>query len=423
MSSATLTRHTTRPAAPEARGSVVLAGIAAAAWVIALAWAAIVALAIVGWATAGSTVSAASAARLGSQLWLLVHHVALEIRSGGRVAGAVTLPPLGLTLGVLALMYRGGIVAARSSGARTVADCSRTAAAFAAPYATICVVVAGASRMPTVQASTWQAALFPGLLAFAVSWIAAVRHVGVRQQVIARIPVPARLVARAVGRLGIAWFVASAVLLAVAATLSIDRVNSVVTSMNAGAVGTALLALATVLFVPNGVAWAGSYLLGGGISAGDAAVSPFAVTGGQLPSLPPLAVLPQSAPTAAMQLLVATLPLLALVVAWRLERAANEADEPWWHPYARGAAFAAGVTVLLTAIAAVSGGGVATLGFGPLALRDAGLTFAATLVAATVVATVRTWRRFDPHVAAALEAVAANVEAVQLGIRSRLTGR
>src|ERR1700712_32025 len=145
MTSATLTRPRRPAVPPEARSSVVLAGLAAAAWVIALA--AIVGLAILGWSTAGSTASGASAARVGAQVWLLVHHVQLDVHGGG----SVTFVPLGLTVGVIALMYRGGIGAARSSGARTLADCWRTAGAFAAPYATAAVVVAGASRTDGVH--------------------------------------------------------------------------------------------------------------------------------------------------------------------------------------------------------------------------------------------------------------------------------
>ncbi|MDQ1725584.1 MAG: hypothetical protein QOG52_2612, partial [Frankiaceae bacterium] len=261
MSSATLTRDRPAPVAPEARGSVVLAGIAAAAWVVALTWAAIVGLAIVGWSTAGSTANSATATRLGSQLWLLVHHVELQLSGPG--GGSVTFAPLGLTIGVVALMYRGGIVAARSSGARTLADCARTAGAFALPYATVAVVVAGASRTAGVSASVWQAAVFPGVLALAVTWVAAVRHAGVQAEAFVRVPVSVRIVARGVLRLTLLWIALGLVLLVVAASLSAGRVDALIAGTHAGTVGTAILMLATLAFAPNGAVWAGSYAIGG----------------------------------------------------------------------------------------------------------------------------------------------------------------
>ncbi|MDQ1702042.1 MAG: hypothetical protein QOF57_1294 [Frankiaceae bacterium] len=418
MTSATLTRHRNAPATPDARGSVVLAGLAAAAWVIALAWAAIVGLAILAWSTAGSTASAAAAARLGSQLWLLVHHVQLHLHGGG----SVTFVPLGLTAGVVALMYRGGIVAARSSGARTLPDCWRTAGAIALPYATVAVVVAGASRTDGVQASVWQAAVFPGVLAGAVAWVAAVRHIGAQTRAVARVPVVVRALARGVARLSVLWVAAATALLAIAATFGAERVQGLITAADAGTVGGAVLTLATIVVVPNGVVWAGSYALGGGVGVGAAAVSPFHIVGGALPALPPLAVLPQSPPVAALRLLILALPVLTLVVAVRVERSVSHAGEPWWHPFARLGGLALGTSVVLMLLSDAASGSVGPLALGPHPLRDGALALAATGAACLLVASLRTWQRYDARCARVVAAVAQRGRAVGAGVRLRLTG-
>ncbi len=418
MTSATLTRPRHPAVPPEARGSVVLAGLAAAAWVVALALATIVGLAILGWSTAGSTAGGATAARVGAQVWLLVHHVQLDLRAGG----TVTFVPLGLTAGVVALMYRGGIVAARSSGARTLSDCWRTAGAFAAPYATIAVVVAGASRTDAVHALVWQAAVLPGLLAAVVVFVAAVRHVRLQARAVARVPVGVRAVGRAVARLCAAWLVAATVLLAVAATFGASRVQTLIEGADAGTVGGFLLTLVTLVLVPNGAVWAGSYTLGGGVSVGASAVSPFHLTGGALPALPPLGVLPQSPPATALRLLLLVLPLLTVAVAVSLERSASRPSEPWWHAFARLLGLAAGAAGVLTVLAGAASGTVVRLGLGPHPLRDGELALAAASSAALVVAVLRTWFRFDARCGRLGRAIAQRARAARTGVRTRLTG-
>jgi hypothetical protein len=419
MTSATLTRPRTTPA-PDARGSVVVAGALAATWVIALSWALLVGLAIVGWATAGSTASAASATRLASLLWLLGHHVALHI--GGATPGDLTLAPLGVTAGIAALMYRGGIATARSYGARSLGDCARIAVAFAGPYATAAVVIAGASRTPALHATEWEAAAIPGVAAGAIAWFAAVRHVGLQRALLTRVPAKVCSVASAVRWLYAGWLVVTAFVLLVAAAVAGDRIQAVAATLDAGVIGTVLIALASVMIVPNGVAWAGSYALGGGVAAGAASVSPLHVTGGPLPALPPLAVLPQAPPTAYLQLLLALLPLLALAAAWRMERAAARAGEPWWASYVRGLALAVGTGALMTAAAALAGGRLGDFAVGAAPLRDGGLAVAGVIVPAFLVAALRGWRAADPRVARVVSAAGRPARSVAAAVRARLRG-
>jgi hypothetical protein len=181
--------------------------------------------------------------------------------------------------------------------------------------------------------------------------------------------------------------------------------------------------LATLAFAPNGAVWAGSYAIGGGVSVGPAAVSPFAVTGGALPALPPLGVLPQSAPVTALQLLVAALPVLVFSVAWRVERAAARPADRWWLPYARTACLAVGAGAAITALAALGSGTVGRLTLGPHPLRDGGLSLAAGLVAGAAVATLQIWERSDPRVANLSRAARSRLVSMQTGVRIRLTGR
>lgn len=413
MSSTTLSRP--RPSATrEPRASVVVSGLAGAASVAALSWAAIVGLVVVGWASAGSTASVSATTRIGSYLWLLCHGVPLDVPGG-----TVSLVPLGLTALAALLLYRAGRVAARAYGAATVADCVRVALAVAGPYATAAVVVAGAARTADVQPSLWQAALWPGLLAAIAAGFAALRQAGVVRSLAERVPLPARLVLRTSAWILTAWLIAAAALLLTATAFGAGRVSGVITSLHTGAVGAALIALGSVLLLPNALVWTGGYGLGGGVAVGDAAVSPFGMTPGELPSLPPLAVLPQTAPMAALRAVVLVFPLLAGWFLWRLERHAFRMGEPWWHSGARMLGVCLTVALGVGGLSAAAGGALGTVTMGPRPLLDAATAAAAVGATGLVAAAMNAWRRKEPRVDAALQALRRRVVAARGAVGRR----
>ena len=97
-------------------------------------------LVLVGWLASGLLGGLADPFRLAVDIWLTAHGVPLEL-----AAGSVTLHPLGLTVLVLALLWRGGRWAGRQRPAPTLAAAGRLTALLAGGYAaaTALLAVAG----------------------------------------------------------------------------------------------------------------------------------------------------------------------------------------------------------------------------------------------------------------------------------------
>ena len=313
-----------------------LVGVAVAVWIVLLGLACLVCLTLAAWVTAAHHEDAVRPALATAvQAWLLAHHTGLAV-SGG----SVTIVPLGLTLGLAALLVRGGRQAARFSAARDVLDCVTTALAVAVPYAVVAALLTraaqwGQARPMPLEALAGAFVLGVGLCRFrCIAWT---------QQwtpLVARLPVDVRLVMRA-GFAAVAVMAGtSAVLVLVGLATHTQRATALMGSLHGGVSGTILMSLVSVAYVPNVVAWAGAFSAGPGFAVGTkTSVALGGVHLGAVPALPLLAPLPSSGVIPVAGWLAVAGPIAAGVLAgWLLARARDEPLPVWCAPAAGGVA-------------------------------------------------------------------------------------
>jgi hypothetical protein len=279
------------------RGSVVVSGCLSALTAIALGLLVCLTLVVIGWATdAQSSGTAVSLSRSAGQLWLLAHHMPLEIR-GGQLA----IAPMGLTAAMLLLIARSARASIRRTRARGLRDSVVAALAVAPPYALLGTVVAAAARTPSVRPQT-SAVLVTALilgslaaLAGAVSehgWAASAA--GLRLEVAAVVRATAAAVA--------ALVCAGAVVVAFSFGSDAATAGELWRSIARGAPSGFALLVAQIALVPNAVVWGSAYVVGSGFAVGvGTQVDPGGSTLSAVPSLPLLAALPQHGGAAPMQ--------------------------------------------------------------------------------------------------------------------------
>ncbi len=91
---------------------------------------------------------------------------------------------------------------------------------------------------------------------------------------------------------------AAALVVAVALVASYAQIITLYENLHTGALGGTVLTVAEILFLPNLVIWAASWLIGPGFAIGTGSlVSPLGTTLGPLPSIPVLGALPQGNPS------------------------------------------------------------------------------------------------------------------------------
>jgi hypothetical protein len=342
-------------AATAGRSLVVAAAMAAAA-VTASGLAVTVLLALVGWIAAPHAgLGLASVLRTGAVLWLVGQHVGVALRGAGRIG----MLPLGLVLLPGALLWRAGRWVAAVTLARSLHQIGRVAIALAVPYALVTVVLAVISGSGSVSASVPQAALWGLLLGLVAGGLGAARSLGSRGQLIRLLPDRARSVVIAVAASTAILVAAGALLAGAAFTAHLHEAGRLQASLRAGWIGTGLLLLLQLCYVPNAMAWAISFMLGPGFSVGvGTTVAPTGSALGPLPAFPLLAAVPpgvHATMPAWLAVLVMALPYLAGGVGgWLLVTCTSAASleaAPLW-------GMASGVLAggLLGLLAALSGG-------------------------------------------------------------------
>jgi hypothetical protein len=144
----------------------------------------------------------------------------------------------------------------------------------------------------------------------------------------------------------LAW---GAVLVVATLVANAGRVAELASSVGAGGIGTGLLIVASLAYLPNTVAWAAAFSLGPGFAIGtDTAVAPAAVELGLVPALPLLAGLPESV-TSVVWLVVAGPIVVGALTGYFVHRELRDDASP-----ARIAATgfgAGGVAMVLMALA------------------------------------------------------------------------
>jgi len=343
-----------------------LVGIAVALWTAALGLAVLVCLTLTAWVTAthhDGAIHPPLATAI--QAWLLAQHAAIGL--GGAGVRSFTLMPLGVTIGLGALLAYGGRHAARLSGATDLLDVATSTLALALPYAVIAALLTNPAHDGGSRPSPLGALTGAFVLALVCAGGGALRETGLLPGVLAQIPAKARAATRAGLAASAIVTGFGAVVLALGLAGHAERAARLASSAHGGYVGVALIAVISAAYAPNAVVWASAYSLGPGFAVGaHTSVTLAGAQVGAVPAFPLLAPLPDTGPAPAYAWLVIVGPLLAGVVAgWLLSRGETastpDADGPWWAahrllPAAWGLAAGATGGVALAVIAALSGG-------------------------------------------------------------------
>jgi hypothetical protein len=361
----TLTRPGTDAGAPRRSAAVgptpkprprVFVGIAMAIWTALLGLACLVCLTLAAWVTADHHDDAVRPAlSTAVQAWLLAQHVSLAMPGG-----ALGIVPLGLTAVLAGLLVRSGRQAARFSGATDRLDCLTTAFAVALPYGVVAALLTRPAQSGQVRAAPLQALACAFVLAFVCVGFGALRETALWQPLIALIPDTWRLVLRAGAAAAATVVGCGAGIVAVGLVTHAKRAGGLTGSLHGGVTGAVLMAVISMAYLPNVVAWASAFSLGPGFAVGaKTLVALGGVHLGAVPALPLLAPLPDTGPVPPATWLLLFVPVLGGVVAgWLLSRARPSAPGPTPFDLAWGS----GCGVVCGALM----GGFAWLSAGPL---------------------------------------------------------
>lgn len=325
----------------------------------------IVLLVLIGWIAAPhDSVGLPAVLRAGAALWLVGQHVGFSLRGAGRIG----MLPLGLVLLPGALLWRAGRWVVRVSPVQRLRQVGYAAAALAVPYSLLTAALAAVSRSAQFAASVPQAALCGLLLGLAAGGLGGARALAPWGRLARLIPERQRSVVIAIAASGAVLAVAGALLAAGALAANLHESGVLERGLGAGPVGTVLLLLLQIGYIPNAVIWAMAFAVGPGFAFGAGTiVAPTGSALGQLPAVPLLAALPPGV-HATMPGWLAPLVLALPYVAggtggWLLIRMAPTLSleaAPLW-----GMASGAITGVLVGVLAAFSGG---PLGDGRLAV-------------------------------------------------------
>lgn len=324
------------------------------------------AVALAGWylADGGAHGAPRDALRVGALGWLAAHGSGFQVRGA-----AVTMVPLGLTLFCGWVLWRvghrvGDAVSGHGPDADRIADGERD---WTVPGATLLLATAYAVTTGLLVALAGDAESAPGLGRAVLGALVLSLAVGGSAVAVGsgRLPVwmatmPASVPATAATMIAVLrWhLLASAALLVVALAMDWSAAANVMSQLQASPSGTVSMTVASLLLLPNAVAFAGSYLVGAGFTVGTGTlVTPTAVALGPLPLVPLLAALPDdgAAPSWAAYLL--GLPAAAAAVgALRAQR--RHPTTRWDQGALRGCVGGALAALAFGLMAGLAGGAV-----------------------------------------------------------------
>ncbi len=271
-------------------GPLVLSGVRAAGAAAGAGLAAMIMLALVGWIAAPHPgLGLGGVLRTAGVLWLVGHHVAVQVQGAGRIG----MLPLGLVLLPGTLLYWAGRAVVRGQQASGGGQVVAAALAVAVPYSVIAGVLAIVSRSELAKASFPQAILAGFTVAFVAAWLGAARAVAPWAKVGTLMSDRARSIL--LGAAGSFAVLAAAGMLTTAVALAnhVHQFGSVYDRLGPGLVGSALLLIAQLAYLPNAVLWAIAYMVGPGFAVGAGTiVAPTGSVLGPMPSFPLLAALP-----------------------------------------------------------------------------------------------------------------------------------
>jgi hypothetical protein len=297
--------------------SVWVRGAFAALWAAALGLAALVVLALVVWAAdSRSNASAGASMRLASQLWLLAHRTPLRVPGG-----ALTLPPLALTLALGMLVARATSIVARGSRCDDARDFAGIVTSVALPYAVIASVLAGTTASGAIRPSAGAAFVCAALVGGLFASIGAARGAGINRAVWRSLPLELRASLRAAGGSALVLGGTAALLTVGSLLMHLHRFDAIVGGYR-GAPGIFSMLLLSLLLVPNALVFSFGYLVGPGFAIGaGTSVTIGAAHIGAMPALPLLAAVPAGrAPLAVLMGCVVAVAAAGAVGGWRITR-------------------------------------------------------------------------------------------------------
>ena len=296
-----------------------------------LGLACLVSLTLAAWVTAtrhGNAVRPALATAV--QAWLLANHTGLAI-----AGGSMGVVPLGLTVGLGALLIRGGRQAARLSSGRDLFDCIAAAFAVALPYGVIAALLTRPAAWGQVRPQPLQALAGGFTLALVCAFVGALRETGQWAVVIARVPQTVRRVVRA-GLAATAIIVGfGAAVVAAGLAMHAGRAATVMSNLDGGVSASLLMAAVSVAYLPNVAIWGSAVSVGPGFAVGaKTSVTLGGVHLGALPAVPLLAALPANGAPPTFARLAIIAPIAAGVLAgWLLARTrlfTPDVQGRWW---------------------------------------------------------------------------------------------
>ncbi|MBV9873033.1 MAG: hypothetical protein JO214_20660 [Frankiaceae bacterium] len=294
-------------------------GAMAAAWAVAVGVACLVVLSLVVWAAdSGSTANAAGAMRFAGQLWLLAHRVPMALPGGG----ALTIPPLALTLLAGALVSRGAAIVARTTECADLRDVGTVTAAVTAPYAVLATIIAIATPSAALRPSVGAAFVCAVMVGGVAAAIGAFRGSGLARITWEAMSAEARVALEgAAAATGVVF--GASLLLAVGSLLAHSNdFGDLVNSYDGGA-GEFAMVLLSALMLPNAMCFAVGYITGPGFAIGAGTSVTYGGSHlGAVPAFPLLAAVPSG--PARWQIVVvflATVVAAGVAAGWRVARA------------------------------------------------------------------------------------------------------
>jgi hypothetical protein len=333
--------------------------------------------------------SAAAPLRLGGTVWLAAHRVPIGIDDA-----TLQLAPGGLSLLILAVLYRAGRWAAH--GADLVDG--RAAGAVVAPavvgYGVVGALVAVASATDHASAVPAQAAVWSSVVATVGLSAGVFRESGLIRPALRGLPswVQGAIVGSVV--MVLALCVVGAALVAVSVVVHSGDIRAATDALDPDATGAVVLVALNLALAVNAVVWGAAYALGPGFAVGvGTMVSPGAVDVGPVPIVPLFGALPAQPVSGAGWLVFAGPVVAGCLAGVVISRRASMVPRV----QAAGIGLAAGALagVVMSMLALVSGGsaGAARLSqVGSVPWEVAAMTFLVVGVPAMITATLLHWR-------------------------------
>lgn len=279
------------PASAGTGNPLVATGAIAAAAAAAAGLAVLTMLVLVGWIAAPHAgLGLTGVLRTAAVLWLIGHHVGFTLHGAGRIG----MLPLGLVLLPGALLWRAGRWVVRAGGVSRLRHVGYAALALAVPYALVAGALALASRSAQAAPSAPQAVVCGFLLALVAGGLGGARALAPWAQLTRLLPDrPRSVIIGIVGALAV-LVVCGAVLAGASLGTHLGEYATLSRSLEPGAIGSLLLLVTQLAYVPNAIVWAIAFTLGPGFAFGTGTmVAPTGAVLGQLPAFPLLAALPQ----------------------------------------------------------------------------------------------------------------------------------